>query len=327
MKLATFAIDGHDRIGVVHVAEMLDLQLLCALWLSEEDGGPDVYERAEALVPTDMARFLEEGAEALAAAELSLDFAQQCDPEEPLWGPCGETIAYPLESVKLRPPVPRPGKLICIGRNYKGLYKEGEPYHERPMSWLTPSSSIIGHEDPIVRPIGTRQLDYEVELAVVIGTRGKHIPPQRALEYVAGYTVLNDLMDVELLHVERAMRTRFLQKALDTFNPMGPFLVTSDEIADPQNLDLELRVNGQVRQQSNTREMVCGVREAIVHFSQLTLEPGDVISTGTPAGVAWQRPDPEEYFLKPGDVVEARVEGVGTLRNHVVDEEDVAGRG
>lgn len=319
MRLVTFVVDGVQRPGAMLGAGVV-LDLFPAYRSYIADGGtPTAPPEAFA---SNMIGLLEGGERSLAAARDTLSFAQKLAAQGKLnRAPHGERLSYDLDEVRLAPPVPRPGKLICVGRNYKGMYKDGEPYDPFPRCWLAAQSSIIAHEEPIVRPRNTTELDYEVELAIVIGRRGKGIHREDALDYVAGYTVANDLMDVTLLRRENKTRTRCLQKSLDTFSPIGPWIVTKDEIDNPNTLDLELRVNGDVRQSSNTRDLVCDVQAAVAYLSQMMLEPGDIISTGTPPGVAHMQPDPESCYLRPGDIVEAIVEGVGTLRNPVTAED------
>ena len=318
MRLVTFVAGGAQRLGgILGERTVVDLSVAHRLRVAQSSAAappPGAF-------PSDMIALLEAAGPALTVAREALAFVEQLAARGKLaTGPDAEKLSYDLDAARLAPPVPRPGKLMCIGHNYKGMYKEGEPPDPFPRCWLAAPSSVIAHEEPIVRPRNTRELDYEVELAVVIGRRGKYIDCKHALDHVAGYTVANDLMDVALLRREREAGTRCLQKSLDTFSPIGPWLVTKDEIDDPNNLDLELRVNGKVRQRSNTRHMVCDVQSAIAYFSQMTLEPGDIISTGTPEGFAHMRPDPDPFYLRPGDVVEAEVQGIGILRNPVVAE-------
>ena len=318
MRLVTFLVDGAPRLGAI-LGERTVVDLSSAYRWHVGEGGKSTPPAG--FFPSDMMGFLDGGERWPAAARETLAFAEERAAQGKLdRGPDGEKLSFDLGAVRLAPPVPRPGKLMCVGHNYRGLYIEGEPDDAFPRCWLAAQSSMIAHGEPIVRPRNVTELDYEVELAVVIGKRGKHIDREHALDYVAGYTVANDLMDVALLRRESEARTRCLQKSLDTFSPMGPWLVTKDEIEDPNDLDLELRVNGEVRQRSNTRNMVCDVQGAIAYLSQMTLEPGDIISTGTPAGCAHMRPDPNAFYLRPGDVVEAEVQGIGILRNPVVDE-------
>jgi len=318
MRLVTFIVVGAQRLGaILGDRTVVDLPLAYRSYIAQ--GGTSTPPFA--VFPSDMIGLLDAAEPSLAAARETLAFAAERASRGKLdTGPDGEKLSYELDAVRLAPPVPRPGKLMCVGHNYRSLYRQGEPDDAFPRCWLAAQSSMIAHGEPIVRPRNVTELDYEVELAVVIGKRGKHIGREHALDYVAGYTVANDLMDVALLRRENETRTRCLQKSLDTFSPMGPWLVTKDEIDNPDDLDLELRVNGEVRQRSNTSQMVCDVQGAIAYLSQMTLEPGDIISTGTPAGCAHMRPDPNAFYLRPGDVVEAEVQRIGILRNPVVDE-------
>jgi len=219
-----------------------------------------------------------------------------------------------MEDVLLGPPIPDPDKIICIGLNYKSHAEEAQlKLPEVPLLFAKYRNALIGPTGSILLPAVSEEIDYEGELAVVIGKRGKDIPVENALDYVAGYMSLNDVSarDVQF-------RTgQFLSgKTLDTFAPCGPSLVVN-EISDPQNLNIETRINGQVFQQSNTKHMIFSVAHSIAHISSLmTLEPGDIIATGTPEGVGFKRTPP--IFLKDGDVVEVEVEKIGVLRNPVI---------
>lgn len=230
----------------------------------------------------------------------------------------------PLREVHLLAPVPRPRKnVMCLGLNYaehaeESLAARGKTAElpEHPVVFTKAATSIIGPYDDI--PYDARvsaHLDWEVELAVVVGAGGRHIFRDRALDHVFGYTVINDISarDLQFRH-----KQYFLGKSLDGSCPMGPCIVTADEIADPRSLDLRCWVNGVLKQSSNTRHQIFDVATVIATLSRtLTLEPGDVIATGTPAGVGFARQPPE--FLKPGDVVECEVEHIGRLRNAVVN--------
>jgi 2-keto-4-pentenoate hydratase/2-oxohepta-3-ene-1,7-dioic acid hydratase in catechol pathway len=224
--------------------------------------------------------------------------------------------------VRLKAPVPHPGKIIALGLNFYDHAMENKmPPPEFPMGFLKASSTLIGHEGPIPYPCSTQMLDYEIEMAIVIGKRGKDIPQEKAYDYVAGYTILNDITARDVQRREQKKSLLLLGKNFDGFGPMGPWLVTRDEIPDPHRLAMELRVNHEPepRQKSSTGEMVFKIPALIAYWSQMTLEPGDIISSGTPGGVAYYRqPDPLPWFLKPGDVVEAKIEGLGLLRNPIV---------
>jgi 2-keto-4-pentenoate hydratase/2-oxohepta-3-ene-1,7-dioic acid hydratase in catechol pathway len=179
--------------------------------------------------------------------------------------------------------------------------------------------AIIGPDEPIVYPEGmTNELDYELELAVIIGQAGKFFSPEQAEEYIAGYIVFNDITARDIQREEMKSGVFCLSKGIDTFCPIGPWIVTPDEIPDPQDLAMELRVNGEVRQTSHTSRMSVTVAEIISHYSAMGYSPGDIVSTGTVAGVAGFSEDPASLYLKPGDVVEAEVKGVGVLRNPVI---------
>jgi 2-keto-4-pentenoate hydratase/2-oxohepta-3-ene-1,7-dioic acid hydratase in catechol pathway len=213
-------------------------------------------------------------------------------------------------------PIPRPGKVLCIGLNYRDHALEGgSEIPSEPVCFAKFSHAVIGPDEPIVLPAVAHKVDYEAELVAVVGRRGKCIPAADAWAYIAGYMNGNDVSARDW-QKGRPGGQWLLGKTPDTFAPLGPFLVTADEIADPHALAISLRLNGEVMQQSNTRELIFGVDQLVAHVSQLiTLEPGDVIFTGTPPGVGAARKPP--VFLKPGDTVEVEVEGLGVLRNPV----------
>ena len=214
----------------------------------------------------------------------------------------------------LGPPIPDPDKIICLGLNYKSHAEEAQlKLPEVPMLFAKYRNALIGPTSSIVLPKLSKEVDYEGELAVMIGRRGKDIPTENALEYVAGYMAFHDVSARDL----QFRTSQFLSgKTLDTFAPCGPSLVVN-EINDPQNLNITTRVNGKPLQNGNTRDMIFPIAETIAHISQLmTLEPGDIIATGTPGGVGFKRPSP--IFLQDGDVVEVEVEKIGMLRNPVV---------
>lgn len=299
--MATLRRDG-CRLGVVREGKVLD-----------------VARADEVLgigVPRDMMALIEGGKEAL---EKLMTLA-----DEELW--------EPLSKVRLGPPVPRPNKFLALAGNYREHIAEsgwtrtpGEEEKLTPYVFMKPpSTTISGPEDPIVIPRIGRAIDWEVELGVVIGRRGKYIRPEEAYDYIFGYTVVNDVSERKF---DAGPRSRPREKDpffdwlngkwFDGFAPIGPVVVTKDKIGDPHNLRLSLRVNGQVKQDSNTRYMIFSVPEIVAFVSHMmTLEPGDIIATGTPSGVG----DARGEYLKPGDVVEAEVEGIGVLRNPVVEE-------
>ncbi|WP_276274066.1 2,4-diketo-3-deoxy-L-rhamnonate hydrolase [Haloarcula litorea] len=216
-------------------------------------------------------------------------------------------------AVKLLAPVPRPGKVICVGLNYHDHAEEqDEEIPERPLLFGKAGTAVTNPGDPIVHPAEIEEVDYEVELGVVIGRTAKDVSRANARDYVAGYTAIND---VSARDAQFADEQFFRGKSYDTFAPMGPTLVPDDRL-DPASLDVACRVNGETKQSSNTAEFIFGVDELIEYISGITtLRPGDVISTGTPGGVGIFRDPPE--LLEPGDTVDVEIEGIGTLTNPV----------
>lgn len=220
----------------------------------------------------------------------------------------------PLEGVIFGPPV-RPSKVICLGLNYADhIAESGLASPERPLLFGKLPTTIVGHGQPIVKPAHVTQLDFEAELAVVIGRPGRHIREEDAYDHVGGYACFNDVSDRES---QLGDGQWFRGKSMDTFGPLGPWIVTPDELTDPHALDISCSVNGDVRQSSNTRNLVFKIPDILAFCSEsFTLEPGDVIATGTPGGVGLAT----QTWLATGDVVEVTIGQVGTLRNEVVAE-------
>jgi 2-keto-4-pentenoate hydratase/2-oxohepta-3-ene-1,7-dioic acid hydratase in catechol pathway len=211
-------------------------------------------------------------------------------------------------------PVPRPGKLICIGLNYRDHAAESNmAIPERPVVFSKFSTAVIAPGEAVIVPATSQQVDYEAELAVVMGRRAKNVSVSSALEYVLGYTGFNDVSARDFQFADGQWQRG---KSCDTFAPMGPFIVTTDEIPDPHKLSIKLRLNGKTMQDSNTDQLIFGVPELIAFLSEtITLEPGDVIATGTPPGVGFARKPP--VFLKAGDEMEVEIEKIGVLNNVV----------
>ena len=234
------------------------------------------------------------------------------DPNRTATLPRGSVL--PADEVAIGPPVPRPAKIICIGLNYKDHAAESHmPLPTSPITFSKYPTAVIGPGRPIRLPTVSAQVDYESELAIVIGRRGKHVPLERAFEYVLGYTNLNDVSARDLQFADKQWQRG---KSCDTFAPIGPSIVTRDTIPDPHQLRIRLRLNGEVMQDSSTNQLVFGVDRLVSFLSEtVTLEPGDLIATGTPPGVGFARTPP--VFLKPGDTVEVEVEGLGVLSNPV----------
>jgi 2-keto-4-pentenoate hydratase/2-oxohepta-3-ene-1,7-dioic acid hydratase in catechol pathway len=237
---------------------------------------------------------------------------------------------FPLDGVRLRAPIV-PKKFFHTAGNFR-------EHHEdlARVNWSHPVNkgivffqnvdAIIGSGDPIVYPEHlTSELDYELELAIVLGKPGKFFSAEQAAEHIGGYLVFNDITARDIQRREMESGVFSFSKAIDTFCPIGPYIVTADEIDDPHDLDMELRVNGQVRQKSNTSRMSVSIPQLIAYHSPQTYSAGDLITTGTVAGVAASTDDPFANYLKPGDVVEAEIEGLGILRNPVVSWQDAHG--
>ena len=216
-------------------------------------------------------------------------------------------------------PVPRPGKIICIGLNYRDHAAESKmPIPEKPIVFSKFSTAVIAPGEPVVLPSTSQQVDYEAELAVVIGRHAKHLSADRAYDYVLGYTAFNDVTARDFQFADGQWQRG---KSCDTFAPMGQTIVTTDTITDPHKLSIKLVLNGQTMQDSNTDQLIFGVPALIEFLSHsITLEPGDVIATGTPPGVGFARNPP--VFLKAGDEMEVLIEGMGGLGNPVVSESD-----
>lgn len=265
---------------------------------AERDGY--VYPLAEAGYGNDAA-FISGGKDALAAAHkvLADDRAKK----------------FALNKVQLLAPVSRPGKILCIGLNYRDhAIESGMEIPKVPTVFLKLPNAVTGHEANIVLPANSTQPDYEAELAVVIGKGGKNIRTEDWEEHILGYTILND---VSARDVQLATSQWTLGKSFDTFCPLGPAIVTTDELHDPHALDIQLAINGETLQHSNTRELIFKLPQLIAHLSSIVpLEPGDIISTGTPAGVGLGR-NPKRW-LKPGEEIVITIDGIGQLKNRTV---------
>jgi 2-keto-4-pentenoate hydratase/2-oxohepta-3-ene-1,7-dioic acid hydratase in catechol pathway len=227
-----------------------------------------------------------------------------------------QSYVFDEAEVTVRAPIMRPQKLIGIGLNYRDHAEEQKAaLPKEPLMFGMYANAIIGPNEPIVLPEMSKQVDYEAELAVVIGARARHVSPEDALQHVAGYTVIHDVSARDLQYSDRQW---LRAKSFDTFAPMGPYLVTRGDLGDADGLSIQTRLNGQVMQNSNTSNLIFKTPALVSHISKvMTLEVGDVIATGTPGGVGFARKPP--VFLKAGDVVEIEIEKIGVLRNPVVD--------
>lgn len=285
MRLASFYSRGLTRVGVVRGEEIVDLA------------------EADPQLPETMTGLLGAGPAALEAAHAAGRRSR---------------AAGPLSGVRLAPPVPRPGKILAIGMNYRDHIAElgrEPPAHQ---VWFNKQPGCVtGPYDPVERPVVSSALDYEGELCFVIGRRCRHVPRERAGEVIAGFCVGND---VSVRDWQMRTPTMIMGKGFDSHGPLGPWLTTADEVADPHDLAIRTHVNDELRQDGHTGEMIFDCYDQIAHLSQaFTLEPGDVIFTGTPRGVGAGH-DPPRY-LAAGDRVRIEIDGLGSLDNPVVDED------
>ena len=314
MKLVRFDSGQGSRIGAMGGDSVVDLQGALAAAL-QESGAPSSAAMAEsaAQIPSSMRSFLALGGEGREAAERAAAFAAERPELQTDSGP----ISLPASLVTLLAPVGDPQKIICIGQNYRDhCAEQNQPLPERAIIFSKFPTALIGPNANIVLPRISEQVDYEAELAFVIGKRAKHIAEAEAKDYIAGYMCLND---VSARDIQFSDKQWVRGKTFDTFAPTGPALVTADEISDPHDLDISLTLNGQTMQSSNTSNLIFGVYYLVSYLSQgITLEPGDIVTTGTPGGVGIFRNPP--VLLKPGDSVSVTIESLGTLTNPVVAE-------
>jgi len=237
----------------------------------------------------------------------------------------GERV--PFEGARLRPPIV-PKKFFHTAGNFREHEEESTQvgWSHKIAPWIVffqNVDALVGQDEPVIYPEHlTEELDYELELAVVIGRDGKWFGPEEAMDYVAGYVIFNDITARDIQRREMESGVSSFCKAIDTFCPLGPWIVTADEIPDPHNLSMELRVNGAARQTSHSGRMSVTIPEIVAHYSALGYAAGDVLSTGTVSGVAGFSPDAASLYLKPGDVMEAEIEKIGVLRNPVISWQD-----
>ena len=319
MRLTTFAIKGEQRLGAMAAKDKVVIDLAAV----EKTAARREKRTANAFY-TDMLTFLEAGSKAMAAARKLVKAVAEGLGDEPK---ADGKATHLTSRVKLRAPVPNPRKLFCLAGNYQDHIEEGggriaAQDRETPRVFMKPpTTTVIGQEDHILIPPVARAIDWEGELAVVIGRKGKTIPAKDALKHVAGYTIMNDVSERQLQIKPRSSsrpKDEWFDwlngKWLDTAAPQGPWMVTADEIKNPQDLDISTFVNGSRKQHNNTGQMLYYVADIIEYISAIiTLEPGDIISTGTISGVGATT----GTFLKPGDRVEIEISKIGVLKNNV----------
>jgi 2-keto-4-pentenoate hydratase/2-oxohepta-3-ene-1,7-dioic acid hydratase in catechol pathway len=309
LKLLTFLLGSSVRLGVVlENAFVADLGLAYQTFLESHEG-----ESSEPLsdFPADVSSLIQSDAQVWQAALDTEARLKSTDQDAST-----SSFIHPASQIRVIAPLSRPSKIVCVGLNYRDHCREhGFDIPQSPILFAKFPSAIIGPGDGIEWPEGvSSQVDYEAELAVVIGKQGRHIAADQALDYVAGYTILND---ISARDVQFADGQWIRGKSFDTFCPVGPYLVTPDEVEDPQQLAIRCWVNDQLVQDSTTSEMIFSVAELLAFISRTsTLLPGDIIATGTPSGVGSARTPP--VLLKRGDVVKVAIENLGCLENPVV---------
>jgi len=307
MKLVNFTADGHIRAGAIVNNQVIDLN--CAYQAQLKAQGKYRYQEiAHAFVPASTDELFQGGKESLELAQGAIDFIL----ENPDYS--DKKAVYHRSEVKIEAPVQKPGKIICVGHNFrKHIQEMGREIPTHPVIFAKFANTIIGPEDDIPYYPISDQLDYEMEFAFVIGKQARNVSEEDALDYVAGYTIAND---VTYRDIQRRTLQWLQGKTVDGSLPLGPHLVTADEIGDPAGLEMVLKVNGEVRQSTNTDDFVFNVPKLVSFLSGLlTLEPGDLILTGTPGGVGFAMNPPQ--FLKDGDVVTIEIEKIGVLENKV----------
>lgn len=318
MKLVTYTAGGDPRLGAqVPRGQIIDLNR-GYFALKQAEGQPVTQRLAGAIVPSDMVAFLEGGDQALEAARAVVHFVEERGAIDGLlvnrWG---SRIVCDEPNVRILAPILKPPKIIGIGLNYRDHAEEqGAKVPKVPMIFAKFATSIIGPNEPIIYPSITEQLDYEAELAFVIGKGGKNIPIDKAYSHIAGYCIFND---VTARDIQLSDRQWVRGKTADTLAPLGPYLVTRDEIPEPDNLKIQLWLNGDLMQDSRTDQLIFDIPYLVNFLSQaFTLEPGDIVATGTPSGVGFARTPPN--FMEVGDRVKVEIEGLGVLENPIVAE-------
>jgi len=318
LKLATFQNNGKPTLGIVWGERIIDLNKGYRVFRKNQD------QPEKSFPHLDMRDFLCQGPGGLEMARQVKAWVQKQVGEESEVPAGLRGVLLNLNETKILAPITNPPKILCVARNYVSHIREvsqDAPVPKSLFMFIKPTSTIIGPEDSVVIPPDCRKLDHEVELAVVIGKQGRYIPEEAAMDHVAGYTIFNDISDRgNLLQKETQRVDWFSMKAQDTFGPMGPYIVLTDEIQNPHGLGLRLWVNGELRQDSTGEEMVFKIPQIIAEISRfVTLEPGDLISTGTPTGTSYST----KKFLGSGDIVECEIEGIGKLKNFIRVEEPV----
>jgi 2-keto-4-pentenoate hydratase/2-oxohepta-3-ene-1,7-dioic acid hydratase in catechol pathway len=329
MRLITFLNSARQsRIGAMTPdGRIIDLNSACALYLRDVENENAYSRLADALVPPNMRGLFEGGDTSLEAARKAFDHAVEQD--SPL-GANSEQIFFSPDEITLKAPI-LPKKFFHTAGNFREHHEEASKagFSHPVLPWIVffqNVDAIIGHDEAVVYPEQlTQELDYELELAVVLKKSGKHFTPEQARDYIGGYVIFNDITARDIQRREMKSGVFSFCKGIDTFCPLGPWIVTTDEIPNPHNLAMELRVNGESRQRSHSGKMSVKIPEILSHYSPMGYSAGDVVSTGTVSGVAAFSGDPKAWYLKVGDVVECEIEKIGILRNRVISWEEAYG--
>lgn len=329
MRLVTFHdLARRSRIGAIDGSRIVDLNSACALYLRDVEGEEAFSRLSDALVPANMLALFEGGETSLETARKA--FAHALEQDDTITGPGGEIIFYPTGEVRLKAPI-IPKKFFHTAGNFREHHEEATKagFSHPVLPWIMffqNVDAIIGPDEPVIYPEHlTQELDYELELAVVLKKSGKHFSPEQAADYIGGYVIFNDITARDIQRQEMKSGVFSFCKGIDTFCPLGPWIVTADEIANPHNLAMELRVNGESRQRSHSSKMSVKIPEILSHYSPMGYSAGDVVSTGTVSGVAAFSGDPKAWYLKAGDVMECEIEGIGVLRNPVISWQEAYG--
>jgi 2-keto-4-pentenoate hydratase/2-oxohepta-3-ene-1,7-dioic acid hydratase in catechol pathway len=330
MRLVTFEnVVRQRRIGAMtRDGRIVDLNSAAALYLRDVRHEGAYARLADALVPACMRALFEGGDSSLEAGRLAFEYALH--QKDNVVGVHGEPVFYTASEVRLKAPI-IPKKFFHTAGNFREHHEEATKagFSHPVMPWIVffqNVDAIIGHEEPVVYPEQlTQELDYELELAVVLKKAGKHFTPEEAGSHVGGYVIFNDITARDIQRREMKSGVFSFCKGIDTFCPLGPWIVTADEIPDPHNLAMELRVNGEPRQRSHSNKMSVKIPEILSHYSPMGYSAGDVVSTGTVSGVAAFSGDPKAWYLKVGDVMECEIEKIGVLRNRVISWEEAYG--
>lgn len=330
MRLVTFTRQpGQRRIGARDADRIIDLCAATAAYLRDNQHEPAYARLAKAYVPPDMRLLFCGGDTSLDMARRAIDFARTKD--EDLCGAAGEQVFYRSESISVEAPI-MPRKFFHTAGNFREHHEEAHKagFSHPVLPWIVffqNIDAIIGPDQPVIYPQHlTEELDYELELAVVVKKAGKHFNAEEAKSYIGGYVIFNDITARDIQRREMKSGVFSFCKGIDSFCPLGPHIVTADEIPDPHNLAMELRVNGERRQVSHSSKMSVKIPEILAHYSAMGYSAGDVVSTGTVSGVAAFSGDPKAWYLQPGDVMECEIEKIGVLRNPVISWEQAYGK-